>query len=117
MLDDSDTNADDTVDSFSDVTLQDTRGNCGADNFYDKRAADAEVGDVGDDLDAVITSTYAISGTAAATLTAPIASANPGADGDGFEFDQTDFVGAVDPDATVGWWEGWILEDTLRPVE
>lgn len=116
-IDDSDTNADDTVDSFSDVTLQDTRGNCGADNFYDKRAADAEVGDVGDDLDAVITATYAISGTAAATLTAPIASANPGADGDGFEFDQTDFVGAVDPDATVGWWEGWILEDTLRPVE
>lgn len=110
-IDDADIDGSGTI-VKSDVTLQDTRGNCGADNFYDKRAADAEVGDVGDDLDATITSTYAISGTGAATLTAPINSAN-GAD-DGFEFDQTDFVGAVDPDASAGWWEGWIIPGSLK---
>lgn len=113
-IDDADTNGSGTVDEFSDVTLQDTRGNCGAGNFYDKRDADAEVGDVGDDLDATITSTYAIANTAAATLQAPIESAN--GEDDGFEFDQTDFVGAVDPDAAEGWWQGWILEGSLRPI-
>ncbi len=96
----------------SDVTLQDTRGNCGEGNFYDKRAADAELGEVGDDLSATVSATYAVEGADAATLSSPIESAN-GAD-DGFEFDQTDYIGAVDPDAASGWWEGWIIEGSLR---
>jgi len=96
----------------SDVTLQDTRGDCGEGNFYDKRTADAELGEVGDDLSATVSATYAIEGADAATLSSPIESAN-GAD-DGFEFDQTDYIGAVDPDAATGWWEGWIIEGSLR---
>ena len=27
--------------------------------------------------------------------------------------DQTDYIGAVDPDAATAWWEGWTLDGTL----
>jgi hypothetical protein len=34
--------------------------------------------------------------------------------GDSFVFDQTDYIGAVDPTAATGWWEGWIIPDSLE---
>ena len=33
--------------------------------------------------------------------------------GSGFAFDQTNYIGAVDPAAAEGWWEGWTLPGTL----
>ncbi len=33
--------------------------------------------------------------------------------GDSFVFDQTDYIGAVDPAAATGWWEGWIIPGSL----
>lgn len=36
--------------------------------------------------------------------------------GSGFTFDLTDYIGAVDPEATEAWWEGWIIEGSLDQV-
>ena len=35
--------------------------------------------------------------------------------GSGFEFDQTDYVGAVEPGTSAGdaWWSGWIIPGSL----
>ena len=38
------------------------------------------------------------------------------ANGSGFTFDETGYIGVVDPDtanAERGWWAGWTLEDSV----
>lgn len=60
-----------------------------------------------------VSGTYAIN-EAAADLGAPT-TINAVMNGDtGFMFDQTDYIGAVDPAAATGWWEGWIIPGTLE---
>jgi hypothetical protein len=48
-----------------------------------------------------------------AKLLAPVATITPVDNGSGFTFESTDYIGAVDPDATSAWWDGWIIEGTL----
>jgi len=114
-IDDADTDGDDQVDAFSTVGLTNILADC-ADGIYNRREADAEANVVSVSLS--YSSTFAIQQAEAVLDSAPtIAAVN---NGSGFTFDQTAYVGAVDPAATSAWWEGWIIEDSLSsadPVE
>ena len=58
--------------------------------------------------------TLAIQQSAAQLAAAP--TINAVNNGSGFVFDQTDFVGAVDPNGDA-WWQGWTLPGTLTGGE
>ena len=110
-IDDADTNGDGTNDEFSFVSLENVLGFC-EDGYYDKRDADVETGvGVGEDTPWTVTNTYAIAEEIAQL---DEATTIPAVDnGSGFTFDQTDYIGAVDPAAPVGWWESWIIPGSL----
>jgi len=112
-IDDSDTDGDGTVDSFSNVSLTNVIGDCDGD-FYAKRAADVE-----DNTD--VNTTLSFTATRAIAEPEAVLSAAPAMvaveNGSGFAFDATEYVGAVDPAATSGWWEGWTLPGTINAVE
>ncbi len=110
-IDDADTDGDSTNDAFSVVDLINVIGDC-EDGFYDKRDADSETNIVSTTLS--YSATYAIN-EAEAIVTAPAITAVN--NGSGFVFDQTDFVGAVDPGAASGWWEGWTIPGSLNSAE
>ncbi len=115
-IDDSDTDGDGTTDSNSNVTLQNTIGNCEPKGFYPKRSADAELGTVGANSDFTANASYAITGAPSITLGTAI---TPVSNGDtSFTFDQTDFIGAVDPATEAGseWWSGWIIPNSLDQI-
>lgn len=95
----------------SDVTLNNVLGDC-VDGFYDKRDADTATNAVAVspltyDAAFALEQTEATLG-AAATITAMD-------NGSEFEFDQTDYVGAVAPGTAAGdaWWAGWTIEGSL----
>ncbi len=64
-----------------------------------------------------LNSAYAITSPKAslASPVTPVAVDN----GSGFAFDPTDYIGAVDPDASQSeaWWNGWIIEGSLGQVQ
>ena len=111
-IDDSDTNGDTVVDSFSVVGLTNVLGDCDAGGFYDKRAADSETNTVHLDFD--VDAAYALT-NAAATLGSGTA-ITPVNNGSGFVFDSTDFIGAVKPGTAQGdaWWADWTIPGSLR---
>lgn len=114
-VDDSDTDGDDTVDDFSDVTLVNVIGACD-DKFYAKRDADVETGTVGMETAITLDSAVAITNDFAADLSAVSFSAV--ANGSGFAFEATDYIGAVEPGtaAADAWWAGWIIDGSLDDV-
>ena len=73
--------------------------------------------DVDDNVDAIVltySDTMAIQESAAQLAQAPtINSVN---NGSGFVFDQTNFIGAVDPNGDA-WWQGWTLPGTVTALE
>ena len=81
-----------------------------ADGFYAKREADEEVnsGEAPVDIDAA----YALTGGDAEVGATSIPAVD---NGSGFTFEQTDYVGAVEPGTSAGsaWWAGWIIEGSL----
>ncbi|MAD44213.1 MAG: hypothetical protein CMI02_07960 [Oceanospirillaceae bacterium] len=122
-IDDSNTDNDDSttgagmpsgIDSVSNVTLTNVVGQCD-DDFYAKRDADTENGNVG---------AATVTLDAAAALTAPagavsVAAWAPVDNGSGFAFENTDYIGAVEPGtaAADAWWAGWIIPGSLDGIE
>ena len=111
-IDDADTNGDGSNDAFSNVSLTNIIADC-EDGFYDKRSADNASNTISSVLS--YSPTYAISEAAAVLNEAPtiIAVGN----GSSFVFEQTAYVGAVDPAAASGWWEGWTIEGSLNSAQ
>lgn len=92
----------------SNVNLVNVLGDC-ASGMYQRRAADSE----NNVVEATLTysATYAINEAEAVLDVAPtIVAVN---NGSGFVFDQTRYIGAVDPAAGSGWWEGWTIPGAL----
>jgi hypothetical protein len=108
-IDDADTNGDDTVDEFSDVTLVNVLGEC-EDGFYNKREADTEVNS--GESSVTVNAAYALTNAEANVGATDIPAVD---NGSGFEFDDTDFVGAVEPGTSPedAWWAGWIIPGSL----
>src|SRR5690606_32373407 len=84
-------------------------------NFYAKRPADSENGTIGANsvtLDAAAALTNAEAVNVSATLTAVD-------NGSSFAFDNTDYIGAVEPGtaAADAWWADWIIPGTLDGIE
>ena len=109
-IDDADTNPSvDGNEELSDVTLVNVIGDC-ADGFYDKRNADTETNAVAGPV--AVDASYALTG-GSANVTAP---SIPEVDnGSGFTFEDTDYIGAVEPGTAEDetWWSGWIIEGSL----
>lgn len=108
-IDDADTNGDDSIDEFSDVTLVNVLGEC-EDGFYNKRDADTE--ENSGESSVTVDAAYALTDPEAQVGNTDIPAV---ANGSGFTFDQTDYVGAVEPgtSANNAWWAGWIIEGSL----
>lgn len=113
QIQDADTDGTGGPDAFSNITLVNVIGDC-MDGYYSgTRDADVET-DSGlqpfslDDA-------YAISEAVARLDSAPVI--NAVANGSSFVFDQTDYIGAVEPGtpANQAWWAGWTLPGTLTP--
>jgi len=107
-IDDSDTDGDDAIDSESDVTLNNVLGDC-LDGFYDKR--DADTANNAEANAITLNDNFAII-EAAAQLAAPV-EITAMDNGSGFTFVDTDYIGAVDPDADTAWWAGWVIPGVL----
>jgi hypothetical protein len=109
-IDDADINGDGSNIVNSDVALVNLLGEC-LEGLYDKRVADTEVnvtaGTVTPDA------AYALTGSTASVATPTIPAVD---NGSGFSFDNTDFVGAVEPGtaAANAWWAGWTIEGSLN---
>lgn len=111
-IDDADTDLSGSVDEFSDVTLVNVVGaDCAA--FYDHEVADTETGTVGLETSLTLDASYALTDSVA-TLDAPVAITEV-ASGSDFEFDDTDYIGAVEPGTPEEetWWSKWVIEGTL----
>ena len=108
-IDDADINGDGSAVINSDVTLVNVLGDC-VDGFYDKRDADTEVNSGANAVSVDLA--YALTDGAANVGVTEITAVD---NGSGFEFDQTDFVGAVAPGTSAqdAWWAGWIIEGSL----
>ncbi|GAB5451682.1 MAG: hypothetical protein Hals2KO_20100 [Halioglobus sp.] len=108
-IDDADVNGDGSLIIESDVTLVNVLGECES-GFYEKRMADMEVnsGDNAVSVDAA----YALTNGAANVGDTDIPEVD---NGSGFTFEDTDFVGAVEPGTSTAnaWWNGWIIEGSL----
>ncbi|WP_206046773.1 hypothetical protein [Mangrovimicrobium sediminis] len=111
-IDDADVNGDDSLIVESDVTLVNVLGEC-ADGFYNKREADTEV-NAGESTNTGVTVDGAYALTDAEALVTP-PSITAVDNGSGFVFDETDFVGAVEPGTSAGaaWWSGWTIPGAL----
>jgi len=108
-IDDADVNGDGSLIVPSTVTLVNVLGEC-EDGFYNKRAADTEVNS-GANL-VTVDAAYALTDPEASV---PVTDLEEVDNGSGFTFDNTGYVGAVEPGTSVGnaWWNGWIIEGTL----
>lgn len=108
-IDDADVDEDGTIDVNSDVTLVNVLGDC-ADGFYDKR--DADTADNAKGTTVTFDDAWAVNEVDAEVGLTVINAVN---NGSGFMFDQTDYVGAVEPGTTAAnaWWAGWTLPGTL----
>ncbi len=108
-IDDADVNGDDSLVFESSITLVNVLGDC-TDGFYNKRDADVEVNSGSSSVE--VDSAYALTG-GDAQVSAP--SIDAVENGSGFVFDETNFVGAVEPgtSAEQAWWSGWIVEGSL----
>ncbi|HBS42786.1 MAG TPA: hypothetical protein DEA26_08910, partial [Oceanospirillales bacterium] len=84
--------------------------------FYAKRDADVENGTVGMESAITLDSAVAITNDFAADLSAVSFSAV--ANGSGFAFEATDYIGAVEPGtaAVDAWWAGWVIDGSLDDV-
>ncbi len=110
-IDDSDhDNNSDTAKIPSNVTLHNVQGSettCG--EFYGHEDADTASGTNG--LTAItLTDAAAVAGTVAQEDFAEVDN------GSGFAFDNTTFIGAVDPSAADAWYAGWTLEGTMDDI-
>jgi hypothetical protein len=110
-IDDADIKGDgsEIVPSF--ITLVNMLGDC-AGGFYVKRPADVQENI--QEITLTYSSTYAIKESQAQLADAPVINAVN--NGSGFVFEQTDYIGAVDPNGGDAWWEGWIIPDSLSPA-
>jgi hypothetical protein len=108
-IDDADTDGSGEIDVLSDVTLVNVLGEC-ADGFYNKRDADTETNSGANSV--TLDEAYALVDAEADVGTTNIPAVN---NGSGFSFDQTTYVGAVEPgtSADAAWWAGWIIEGSL----
>jgi hypothetical protein len=108
-IDDADVNGDDSLVFESSITLVNVLGDC-TDGFYNKRDADVEVNSGSSSVE--VDSAYALTG-GDAQVSAP--SIDAVENGSGFVFEETNFVGAVEPgtSAEQAWWSGWIVEGSL----
>lgn len=98
----------------STVNLTNILADC-EDGAYDRRVADSEANIVEEPFS--LSSTYAIQEDAASVSSPTIISVDNGSN---FVFDETDYIGAVDPTSATGWWEGWTIPGSLAsaaPVE
>lgn len=107
-IDDADSGGNGTADKFSVVNLTNVIGDCESGFYTNDRIADSEINTSTSTL--TYLSTYAIE--SGANLGAP-ESITAVDNGSGFIFDNTSYIGAVDPEAESGWWEGWTIEDSL----
>lgn len=106
-IDDADVNGDDSLIIPSTINLTNVIGDC-EDGFYQRRDADSASNLVEQTIS--YDSNLAIQESAAQLGAAPtIVAVN---NGSGFVFDQTNFIGAVDPNGSA-WWQGWTIPDTL----
>jgi len=108
-IDDADINGDGSDIVPSDVTLVNVLGMC-ADGFYAKRPADVAVNS--GEAPVAYDAAYALTGGDAEVGETEIPAVD---NGSGFTFEQTDYVGAVEPgtSAVNAWWAGWIIEGSL----
>lgn len=110
-IDDADTDGSGSTDVNSNVTLENVIGDC-QDGYYDKRAADTVAGvGVGANTTFSVGATYAINESIAQLSSST--TINAVNNGSSFVFDQTDYIGAVDPTAASGWWESWTIPGSL----
>ncbi len=110
-IDDANVNGDGSLIVDSDITLVNVLNDC-QDGIYDKRTANsAENVEL---LTLTYDANFAIQESAAQLSSAPTINAVD--NGSGFVFDQTDFVGAVEPGGEA-WWEGWTLPGTVGAQE
>ena len=115
-IDDSDVNGDDVIDAldganrFSMVDLTNILTDC-AGGIYTDRAADNETNVV--DLQFFIDSAFALFNPEATV--AEVDPVEVVVNGSGFEFDNTNYVGAVAPgtDPETAWWYGWTIPGAL----
>ena len=107
-IDDADINGDGSEVVPSTITLINMLGDC-AGGFYDKREADVQ--DNIQEIALTYSASYAIQASQAQLGSAP--TINAVNNGSGFVFDQTSFIGAVDPNGDA-WWAGWIIEGSLE---
>jgi hypothetical protein len=110
-VDDADTNGDNTDDVSSVVNLTNVLGDC-TDGYYTHRSADTETNAVANAFVLDANGSYALSNAEASVAAPGITATN---NGSGFTFDDTDFVGAVEPGTASAdaWWAGWIIEGSL----
>jgi len=112
-IDDADTNNDSTADVRSNVSLTNVLGDCAA-GLYARRAADSATNATASTI--TFNDAYAINESSARLSAAP--SITPVANGSSFQFEPTNYVGAIAPDtsAASAWWAGWTLPGVLAPV-
>ena len=111
-IDDADINGDGSTIVDSSVGLVNVLGDC-SDGFYNRRAADLEVNaGVATNTGVTVDAAYALTDPEAAVAAPGITAVD---NGSGFSFDDTDFVGAVEPgtSAAAAWWSGWIIPGSL----
>ncbi|MBN7797970.1 hypothetical protein [Parahaliea mediterranea] len=108
-IDDADVNGDGSIIEMSNVSLTNILNDC-AGGIYTHETADAVNNVVNQTL--TYSATFAINEAAAQLSSAPVINAVN--NGSGFTFDQTNYVGAVDPSAATGWWEGWTIPGSLQ---
>ncbi len=112
-IDDADVNGDGSTIVESDVTLVNVLGEC-ADGFYNKREADTE-DNAGEATNTGVTTDSAWALTDAEAIV-PVPNIVPVDNGSGFTFEETDYVGAVDPGTAEedAWWFGWTIPGALQ---
>lgn len=111
-IDDADINGDGSVIEESHIDLVNVLNDC-ASGIYTHEEPDTANNVSTQTLS--YSATLAINEAAAQLGSAPVINAVN--NGSGFVFDQTDYVGAVDPAAASGWWEGWTIPDSLGTSE
>ncbi len=111
-IDDADVNGDDSLIVDSNVSLTNIMNDC-ADGIYVKRDANSAANVFSETI--TYSNTLAIQESAAQLASTP--TINAVNTGSGFVFDQTAYIGAVDPSAATGWWEGWTIDGSITVVE
>ena len=91
-------------------------GACTGTFLNDKSAGNSYMADVvtqkQNATELTFNSNWALTETGA-KLGAPVAAIAAVDNGSGFSFNLTDYIGAVDPDATEAWWAGWTIPGSL----